>query len=43
MEEYDELRADHYASLESRVYLTLPEAQKHRNKIDFVANPPAPR
>jgi 5-methyltetrahydrofolate--homocysteine methyltransferase len=43
MEEYEELRADHYASLESRVYLTLPDATKHRKLIDFVANPPAPK
>ena len=43
MEEYEELRADHYASLESRAYLTLPEAIKKRKAIDFVASPPAPK
>ena len=42
-EEYEELRADHYASLESRVYVTLPDAIKHRKIIDFTAIPPAPK
>jgi len=41
MEEYDELREDHYASLENRAFLTLPQAIKNRKVIDFVACPPA--
>jgi 5-methyltetrahydrofolate--homocysteine methyltransferase len=42
MEEYEELREDHYASLEGRTYLTLNEAIAKRKVIDFVAHPPAP-
>jgi 5-methyltetrahydrofolate--homocysteine methyltransferase len=42
-EEYEELRADHYASLESRSFLTLEQAIARRKVIDFVNVPPAPR
>lgn len=42
LEEYEELREDHYASLESRNYLTLAQSTEKRLKIDFVNNPPAP-
>ena len=34
------MRADHYASLEGRVYLTLPDAIKRKRVIDFVNVPP---
>jgi len=40
MEEYEELREDHYASLENRVFLSLEEARKKRKMIDFKASPP---
>jgi 5-methyltetrahydrofolate--homocysteine methyltransferase len=43
LEEYDELREDYYDGLESRNYLTLPQAIQKRKKIDFVTTPPAPR
>ena len=45
LEEYDELRQDYYDGLESRNYLTFPQAVNKRKVIDFVANPPvhAPR
>jgi 5-methyltetrahydrofolate--homocysteine methyltransferase len=43
IEEYDELREDYYDGLESRKYLTLPQAIAKRKTIDFVASPPAPR
>jgi len=39
-EEYEELREDHYASLENRSFLTLPQAISMRRKIDFAACPP---
>ena len=42
MEEYDELRADYYASLESKSFMSLKDAIAKRKKIDFVATPPAP-
>lgn len=42
MEEYEELREEHYAGQEERHYLTLAKAQSKRKKIDFVARPPAP-
>jgi 5-methyltetrahydrofolate--homocysteine methyltransferase len=45
LEEYEELRADHYASLESRSYLSLNDAISRRLVIDFANDPPvaAPR
>jgi 5-methyltetrahydrofolate--homocysteine methyltransferase len=43
LEEYEELREDHYASLESRSFLTHPQAIAAKKKIDFVASPPPPR
>jgi len=42
MEEYDEMREDHYASLEDRVFLSLEKAQAKKLDIDFKAEPPAP-
>jgi 5-methyltetrahydrofolate--homocysteine methyltransferase len=42
MEEYEELREDHYASLENRCYLSHKEAINKRLKIDFINDPPAP-
>ncbi len=42
MEEYDEMRQDYYNGLEDRVYVPLATAIQKRNKIDFIANPPAP-
>ena len=42
LEEYDELRADYYAGLESRVYVSLKDAIKKRKVIDFKLSPPAP-
>lgn len=42
MEEYDELRADYYASLESKSYLPFKDAIAKRKIINFVSNPPAP-
>merc|ERR1711871_762571 len=42
-EEYEELREDHYASLENRSYLSLDEAIKCRKVIDFVNCPPVCR
>lgn len=41
-EEYEELREDHYASLESRSYLSLAHATNRGLKIDFANTPPAP-
>jgi len=43
MEEYQEMREDYFASLESRVYLNMAEATSKRLKIDFHADPPAQR
>jgi 5-methyltetrahydrofolate--homocysteine methyltransferase len=43
MEEYEELRQDHYASLENRSYLSFSNAIAKRHVIDFVANPPVQR
>jgi len=40
MEEYEELRDDHYASLENRVFLSHKDAIAKRQQIDFVASPP---
>jgi 5-methyltetrahydrofolate--homocysteine methyltransferase len=40
LEEYEEMREDHYASLENRRFLTLPEAIKERKVIDWAAKPP---
>jgi 5-methyltetrahydrofolate--homocysteine methyltransferase len=42
LEEYDDLRADYYASLETRVYVPLKDAICRRKVIDFVKVPPAP-
>lgn len=42
MEEYEELRQDHYASLENRNFLTLQKAISKRKMIDFSIVPPAP-
>lgn len=42
LEEYEELRADHYASLESRTYLSMNDAIARRLVIDFNDSPPAP-
>merc|ERR1711968_237973 len=39
-EEYEELREDHYASLENRAYLNIEDAIKCRKVIDFVNCPP---
>merc|ERR1712178_504748 len=43
VEEYEELREDHYASLENRSYLSLDDAIKCRKVIDFVNDPPVCR
>ncbi|RYG64131.1 methionine synthase [archaeon] len=42
LEEYEELREDHYASLENRIYLSYKDAVNKRLKIDFVNEPPVP-
>lgn len=42
MEEYEELREEHYAGQEERNYLTLEKAALKRKKIDFVKRPPMP-
>jgi 5-methyltetrahydrofolate--homocysteine methyltransferase len=42
MDEYEEMREDHYASLEDRVFLTLEKAQSKKLEIDFKADPVAP-
>ena len=42
MEEYEELREEHYAGQEERHYLTFAKAQSKGKKIDFVKRPPAP-
>merc|ERR1711968_359832 len=42
-EEYEELREDHYASLENRAYLSIEDAIKCRKVIDFVNCPPVCR
>jgi 5-methyltetrahydrofolate--homocysteine methyltransferase len=42
LEDYEELREDYYEGLESRKFLTLPEAIKKRKLIDFTTRPPAP-
>eukprot|EP00668_Euglena_longa_P009059 GGOE01010899.1.p1 GENE.GGOE01010899.1~~GGOE01010899.1.p1 ORF type:complete len:1443 (+),score=573.59 GGOE01010899.1:106-4329(+) len=39
---YDEMREEHYASLEDKVYVPLDVAISKRFTIDFDANPPAP-
>ena len=42
MEEYEELREEHYAGQEERHYLTFEKARTKRKRIDFVKRPPAP-
>merc|ERR1712176_796347 len=42
LEEYDEMRDDHYATLEDRRYLTFEQAQDQNMSIDFDMFPPAP-
>ena len=41
MEEYQEMREDYYASLESRVYVPFEKVIDKKFKIDFTASPPA--
>ena len=38
-----QLRDEHYAGLESRSFLSLAQARSKALKIDFTADPPAPR
>merc|ERR1711871_1013528 len=40
LEEYEEMREDYYASLESRSYVPLEKAIEKGYKIDFKASPP---
>lgn len=42
MEEYEELREEHYAGQEERHYLTFEKASSKGKNIDFVKRPPAP-
>lgn len=42
MEEYEELREEHYAGQEERHYLVFEKAQSKGLKIDFAKRPPAP-
>ena len=42
MEEYEELREEHYAGQEERHYLTFEKAKSNGKKINFVERPPAP-
>eukprot|EP00903_Cladosiphon_okamuranus_P009574 g9116.t1 len=42
MEEYEELREEHYAGQEERQYLTFEKASAKGKKIDFEKRPPAP-
>lgn len=42
MEEYEELREEHYAGQEERNYLSFEKAQSKGLKIDFVQRPPVP-
>lgn len=42
MEEYEELREEHYAGQEERHYLTFDKAREKGLKIDFRGRPPAP-
>lgn len=42
MEEYEELREEHYAGQEERHYLTFEKAQSKRKAINFEKRPPAP-
>lgn len=42
MEEYEELREEHYAGQEERHYLTFEKACAKGRKIDFQKRPPAP-
>lgn len=42
MEEYEELREEHYAGQEERHYLTFEKAQSKGKKINFTKRPPAP-
>ncbi|CAM9585533.1 unnamed protein product [Phaeothamnion confervicola] len=42
LEEYEELREEHYAGQEERTYLPLAAAAAKGLKIDFAADPPAP-
>lgn len=42
MEEYEELREEHYAGQEERHYLTFEKAKDKRKAIDFQKRPPAP-
>eukprot|EP01038_Epipyxis_sp_PR26KG_P006007 gene6007-8276_t len=40
LEEYEELRSEYYAGLESRVYVPFKDAIAKRKKIDFFNSPP---
>lgn len=42
MEEYEELREEHYAGQEERHYLTFEKAKSKGKHINFVKRPPAP-
>lgn len=42
MEEYEELREEHYAGQEDRNYLDFEKARNAGLQIDFKARPPAP-
>mgnify|MGYP005991848739 CR=1 FL=1 len=46
LEEYEEMREDHYSSLEQRTYLSIADARKKGLKVDWAkrpADPPVPR
>jgi 5-methyltetrahydrofolate--homocysteine methyltransferase len=42
-EAYDDLRTEYYEGLTEKRLVSLDFARQHRLKIDFAANPPAPR
>ena len=42
MDEYEELREEHYAGLEDRRFLTFEKARSKKLEIDFAACPPPP-
>lgn len=42
MEEYEELREEHYAGQEERHYLTFEKASDMGLRLDFTKRPPAP-
>jgi 5-methyltetrahydrofolate--homocysteine methyltransferase len=43
IDEYEEIREDYYAGLEEKRMVTIEVARASSFKIDFVADPPAPR